>query len=62
MYHNFYNRNNINTIAEGVKEVVNSNYKIEQLEKALQFSDNITNKTNLADAYVGNNRYTDAIV
>ena len=62
LYHNFYSRRSIETIAEGVKGVVNSNYKIEQLEKALRFSDNITNKTNLADAYVTYGRYDEALV
>lgn len=61
LYHNFYNRSSIETIAEGVKVVVNSNYKVEQLEKALRFSDNITNKTNLADAYVSCGRYDEAL-
>jgi hypothetical protein len=62
LYHNFYNRSSIETIAEGVKGVVNSNYKVEQLEKALRFSDNITNKTNLADAYVSCGRYDEALI
>jgi hypothetical protein len=61
LFHNFYNRNTVSSITEGVKEVVNSNYRIEQLEKALRFSDNVTNKINLADAYVTYGRYKDAI-
>jgi hypothetical protein len=61
LYHNFANRNTVQTLAEGVKEVVNSNYRTEQLEKALRFNDNVTNKTNLADAYVNLGRYTEAI-
>jgi hypothetical protein len=61
LFHNFYNRGTVTTISEGVKGVVNSNYKIEQLEKALRFSDNVTNKMNLADAYVDYGRYEDAI-
>jgi hypothetical protein len=61
LFHNFYNRRTVSTLAEGMKEVVNSNYKIEQLEKALRFSDNITNKVNLADAYIKFKRYEDAI-
>jgi hypothetical protein len=52
LFHNFYNRGTVSSITEGVKEVVNSNYKIEQLERALRFSDNIKNKLNLADAYM----------
>jgi len=49
------------TIAEGVKTVVNSNYKLEQLEKAHRLSDNITTKTNLAGGYAAYGRYDDAI-
>ena len=61
LYHNFYNRGNIESLSEGVKNVVNSNYKLEQLEKAHRLSDNITNKTNLAAGYATYGRYTDAI-
>src|SRR5689334_16439748 len=61
LYHNFYNRDNIESIAEGVKTVVNSNYKLEQLEKAYKLSDNITSQTNLANGYVKYGRYDDAI-
>jgi hypothetical protein len=61
LYHHFYNRNTVSSITEGMKEVVNSNYKVEQLEKALRFSDNVTNKINLADAYVECRRFKDAI-
>ena len=61
LYDRFYNRSSIQNISQGVKEVVNSNYRIEQLEKALRFADNISNKINLADAYVHVGRYTEAI-
>src|SRR5688500_8079699 len=61
LLHNFNNRTTIDTLTENVKEAVISNYKLEQLEKALRFSDNLKNKTNLADAYVENGRYQDAI-
>jgi len=61
LYHNFYSRNNIQRITESVKGVVHSNYRIEQLEKAKDFSDNIANKINLADAYAAAGRYPDAI-
>ena len=61
LYHNFYNRSNIETLADGVKNVVNSNYKLEQLEKAHRLSDNIATKTNLANAYVTYQRYDEAI-
>lgn len=61
LYHHFYNRSNIETLAEGVKNVVNSNYKLEQLERAHRLSDNITTKTNLADGYATYGRFDDAI-
>lgn len=61
LYHNFYNRDTVKTISQGVKEVVNSNYRVEQLEKAVRFNDNLSNKVNLADAYVKLGRYNDAI-
>jgi len=61
-YHHLYSRENVQTITQSVKEVVNSNYRIEQLEKALRFSDNVTNKLSLADAYMQYGRYNDAVV
>lgn len=61
LYHHFFNRSNIETLAEGVKTVVNSNYKLEQLERAHRQSDNITTKTNLAGAYVAYGRFDEAI-
>lgn len=61
VYHHFYSRDNVQTITQTVKEVVNSNYRVEQLEKAYRFSDNATNKINLADAYVHYGRYGEAI-
>ena len=61
LIHNFNNRATIDSLTENVKEVVISNYRIEQLEKALRFSDNLRNKTNLADAYMDFGRYKDAI-
>src|SRR5688572_7803410 len=61
LFHHFYNRNSIEAIAEGVKVIVNSNYEVEQLEKAFHFSDNLKNRTNLADAYVRSGRYEEAI-
>ena len=61
LYHHFYNRSNMETLAEGVKNVVNTNYRLEQLERAHRLSDNITTKTNLASAYTTYGRYDDAI-
>lgn len=61
LYHHFYNRRNLTNIAESMKAVVNSNYRIEKLEQAWKFSDNLTNTINLADAYVDLGRYEEAI-
>jgi hypothetical protein len=61
IYHSFYNRKSMQTLAEGLREVVNSNYRIEQLEKNLRFSDTVTNRIRLADAYVEIGRHKDAI-
>ena len=61
LIHNFNNRNAISSIAENVKEAVISNYRIEQLEKALRFSDNVKNKVNLAEAYAEMGRFQEAI-
>lgn len=58
---NFNNRTTLDALKENVKVVVNSNYRLDQLEKALRFSDNITNKLNLADAYTEAGRHQEAI-
>ena len=61
LVHTFSNRRVISGLAENVKLVVNSNHWIEELEKAYEFSDNLKNRLNLADAYTGVARYGDAI-
>jgi hypothetical protein len=61
LFHHFYNRNTITNVTEGVKGVVNSNYRLEQLEKALRFNDSLKNKIALADAYMQYARYKDAV-
>lgn len=61
LIHHFNKRASITNITEAVKGVVNSNYKIEQLEKAYDFSDTLTNRVNLADAYMSVGRYEEAI-
>lgn len=58
---NFSHRTSLQTISETVKEVANSNYRLEQLEKELRFSNTFANKMNLADAYVKYGRYREAI-
>lgn len=59
--YNFGSRSNIEKISETVRVVVNSNYRTQQLELALQHSDNITNRVNLADEYCNIGRFDDAI-
>ena len=61
LFDQYYSQRNISSLTETVKEVVNSNYKTEQLEKAQRFSDNTINKLNLADAYMEIGRYAEAI-
>lgn len=61
LIHHFNNRTSINNITEAVKGVVNSNYRIEQLEKAYAFSDTFTNRVNLADAYISAGRADESI-
>jgi hypothetical protein len=59
--HHFNNVSSLNKLKENVREAVINNYKIEQLEKALRFTDTIKNKLLLADEYVKVGRYKDAI-
>lgn len=61
LYHHFYSRKNLETISEGVKAVINTNYQVENLEKGVEFADTIENKSMLADKYVEMKRYDDAI-
>jgi hypothetical protein len=61
LFHNFNNVSTLKNIEENVKSVVINNYRIEQLEKALRFSDSLKNKINLADEYVKVTRYGDAV-
>jgi hypothetical protein len=61
LYHNFYSRRGVTNISEGIKGLVNTNYKIEQLERAYKFSDNLRNRLNLADEYMKVARYSEAI-
>ena len=49
------------TSRKGLKQVVNSNYRIEQLESAVKFSNSAWNKMDLADAYVAIGRNGEAV-
>jgi hypothetical protein len=61
LYEAFYSRRTVSNIAEGIKQVVNSNYRIEQLETAVKFSGSAKNKMDLADAYVAIGRHSEAV-
>ena len=61
LYDAFYSRRNVGTIAEGLKQVVNSNYKIDRLEREAKFSNSTKNKIDLADAYLENGRIQEAV-
>ncbi len=60
-YENFYSTRRLGDITEGVKVLVYSNYAVEKLEKEVKYSETITNKMNLADAYTERGRYDEAI-
>jgi hypothetical protein len=61
LFHHFGNRTTLETLAEGVKGVVSSNYEIERLERDLVHADSLTNRSNLADAYLRIERIDEAI-
>ncbi|MFK7784245.1 MAG: hypothetical protein AB8B56_03965 [Crocinitomicaceae bacterium] len=61
LYHHFYSKDNIHIVTESVKGAVNRNYEVEKLEKEVQFSSTIQNKTNLADKYAADGRTAEAI-
>jgi hypothetical protein len=61
LYENFYSQRNISNITEGVKELVYTNYAVEKLEKEVKYSETVTNKMNLADAYTERGRFDEAM-
>lgn len=61
LYFNFYNRENIDQVSTTIKEIANPNYKVQQLEKQVNFSDTVANKTKLADKYLSSGNYAEAI-
>jgi hypothetical protein len=61
LYENFYTPRSMGDITEGVKGLVYSNYAVEKLEKEVKYSETITNKMNLADAYTERGRCDEAI-
>lgn len=61
LYHHFYSRQNIAKVSEGIKNVVNTNYQTEKLEKEVAHCGSIVNKKLLAENYVELGRYPEAI-
>ncbi|MEI9918466.1 MAG: hypothetical protein WDO14_06655 [Bacteroidota bacterium] len=61
LYDAFYTRRSVTEVSEVLKQVVNSNYKIDQLEKDALFNDSATNNIRLADAYIEAGRYAEAV-
>jgi hypothetical protein len=57
----FYSRRNVASLTEGFKHVVNSDYRLQKLEKQVKFSDNIKNRILLGDTYMEYSRYKDAV-
>lgn len=57
LYHTFYNRRNIEGLTESVKSSFVTNYKIDKLEKAVAFSNSVTNRILLADEHLLNGNY-----
>jgi hypothetical protein len=51
LYHTFYSRRNVDNLLEGVRNTFVPNYKIEQLEKELTYSNTVSNRIELADEY-----------
>jgi len=60
LYDAFYSRRSVTQVTEALKSAVNSNYRIEQLEKEAQFNNSATNNIRLADAYIEIGRYSEA--
>ncbi len=60
IFHNISGRN-VQALTRTLQQVVNSNYRVEHLEKQLRFVDNVANKVNLADAYMASNRFAEAL-
>lgn len=61
LYQHFYSRKGVENLSESLKGIFNSNYNISKLEKEFRFNDSFTNRVNLADAYVLQGRYSEAL-
>jgi hypothetical protein len=61
LYDSFYNTNKLRNVSEVAKNLVNSNRRIELLERDVKINDSTINKLNLADAYMTINRLEEAV-
>lgn len=56
-----YNKQNAEKITSEIRHIINPTKKITDLEKQLQFSETYQNRVNLADAYLENKDYNNAL-
>ncbi|MBD0830640.1 tetratricopeptide repeat protein [Aestuariibaculum sediminum] len=56
-----YNKRDAEKIQDGIVAIINPTKKIKDLEKRLRFSETYQNRVNLADAYMENKDYANAI-
>ena len=56
-----YNKNDAEKITSEITHIINPTKKIRDLEKQLEFSDSYQNRVNLADAFLENKDYQNAI-
>lgn len=61
LYDTFLTRKNLDDLSEGIKQAINSNRKIELLEKQLRLANTQNNRIALANAYLEIGRAEDAI-
>lgn len=62
LFTHVFNKRDVANITEEITTIINPTKKIKDLEKELEFSNTFQNKINLADAYVENNDYNNAII
>jgi hypothetical protein len=61
LYDAFYSRRNIEGIGEGVMRLVNPDYDVKKLEREVEIADTISNKLNLANAYINSGQNEKAL-
>lgn len=60
LYVHFASLKNLENVSETIKSTVNKNYEIDKLMKDAKYSDTITNRIMLADAYAAKQQYHQA--